>query len=89
MLRGIRLKLASKNDMKRIIKHVRGAVILHNFLRRDEFGDDGGDWLDLTDTQEGGDDLEPEPGMATNQADNRRRDELYYYLSELEDTAIN
>ena len=83
-LRSIRLKLGSKQDMTRIIKYVRGTVIMHNFLRNDEIDKN---WME--DIQEGEDDLEPEAPTNTNNPDYGRRDELYFYLSELVDTAIN
>ena len=83
-LRCIRLRLGSKDDMIRIINYTRGTVILHNFLRNDEVDEE---WLG--DIQEGEDDLDPEPSTPTNTPDYARRDELFFYLSELEDTTIN
>ena len=85
-LRCIRQKLGKASHMARIINYVRGTVILHNFLL--------GDSEDYTcDDAEGEDDLQPETRRdttaASNQADYRRRDELYYYLSELEGATIN
>jgi DDE superfamily endonuclease len=87
LLRDIRLKIATKQDMDRVVDYVRGSVILHNFLRTDDTEEE--EWIDVTTQHEGEDDLEPEPSTASNQGDYGRRDELYYYLSELEDTAIN
>jgi hypothetical protein len=72
--------------MKRIIDYVRGNVILHNFLLNDHTEND---WLEETIIEEGEDDLEPEPFTATNTPDYGRRQEIYYYLSEMEDTTIN
>lgn len=83
-LRCIRLKLANRNDMKRIINYVRGTVVLHNFLRNDDVDDE---WME--DVHEGEDDLDPEPSTTTNSPNYARRDELFYYLSELVDTTIN
>ena len=83
-LRGIRMQLGNKVHMDRIIRNVRGAVVLHNFLIDDPIESD---WIQL----EGGDDLEPE-GTTSNQSnepDYKRRNDLFYYLSELPDTAIN
>ena len=59
---------------------------MHNFLRNDE-----SDWLDddADDVHEGEDDLDPEPSNASNAPDYARREELLYYLSELEETTIN
>jgi DDE superfamily endonuclease len=82
-LRNIRLKIATKEDMHRLIDYVRGTVILHNFLRNENVQE----WIDMI--EEVLDDLEPEAGTATNQANYARRDELFYYLSELQDTVIN
>ena len=70
--------------MIRIIDYGRGTVILHNFLRNEEIDEE---WLE--DIQEGEDDLDPEPSTATNAPNYARRDELFFYLSELEDTTIN
>jgi hypothetical protein len=71
--------------MNRIINYVRGCVVLHNYLIDDEVDEnwmeEGNDCLD---------DLAPETAStATNTPDYTRRDELYYYLSELDETAIN
>ena len=83
-LRCIRMKLGNKKHMDKIIMAVRGAVILHNFLIADPIEDE---WVH----QEAQDDLEPEqPGTGTsNQPDYSRRQDLLYYLSELEETTIN
>ena len=70
--------------MKCIIDYVRGTVILHNYLRNKEMDKD---WLE--DVCEGEDDLEPEASTATNAPNYARRNELFFYLSELEDTTIN
>jgi DDE superfamily endonuclease len=86
-LRDIRLNLGNKEDMNRIIDYTRGSVVLHNFLLKVDETDN--EWIDLNDIHEGIDDLDPESSTPINQADYGRRDELYYYLSELEDTAIN
>ena len=80
-LRGIRMRIANKEDLQTIINHVRGTVVLHNFLRNDE------SWLEAI--PEGDDDLDPEATATGNQADYSRRDELFYYLSELPETTIN
>lgn len=84
-LRQIRLKLGNKHHMKRIIDYVRGAVVLHNFLIGQPFEDE---WLNDV-QEEGEDDLEPEAGSSSNKPNYRRRDELLYYLSELDETVIN
>ena len=79
------MKIANKRHMDRVIENVRGTVILHNFLISDTVDDDWfGEW---SDEQE--DDLEPEPSSRTNEPDYRRRQELLYYLSEIEETQIN
>jgi DDE superfamily endonuclease len=83
-LRCIRLKIGGKQDMKRIVCYVRGTVILHNFLRTEGFNEE--DWIQIVQEE---DHLAPETGATSNKADYARRDELYYYLSELENTAIN
>jgi hypothetical protein len=80
------MKLASREDMKRIIDHVRGNVVLHNYLLNDHTDNA---WFDDSIVEEGLDDLEPEPMTATNAPDYARRQELFFYLSELEDTTIN
>jgi DDE superfamily endonuclease len=83
-LRGIRMLLGNKEHMARIIDHVRGAVILHNFMIGQPYEDD---WID---SEECIDDLPPEAGATmSNNPDSRRRRELFYYLSELEETTIN
>ena len=83
-LKGIRLLLGNKIHLTRIIDHVRGTVILHNFLLSEPVDPD---WLN---SDEGDNDLEPEVASTnSNQPDNRRRAELLYYLSELEETSIN
>ena len=55
---------------------------MHNFLRNDE------DWLEAL-VGEGGDDVEPESAAESYQPIFSRREELYFYLSELPETAIN
>jgi DDE superfamily endonuclease len=83
-LRGIRMLIGNKTHMARIIDHVRGAIILHNFMIGQPFEEE---WIA---TDEGIDDLEPEANITmSNDPDSRRRSELLYYLSELEETAIN
>ena len=84
-LKGIRMILGCKGHLKRIVDHVRGSVVLHNFLIADPIDTE---WIESG--EEGADDLEPE-GIAnqSNKPDNKRREELLYYLSELEETAIN
>jgi DDE superfamily endonuclease len=83
-LRGIRMVLGNKLHMKRIIDHVRAAVILHNFMIGQPFEEE---WIALN---EGEDDLDPEAAATmSNDPDNRRRHELLFYLSELEETTIN
>jgi DDE superfamily endonuclease len=83
-LKGIRLMLGNKIHLTRIINHVRGNVVLHNFLVGDPVDPE---WIV---TDEGGDDLDPEPASSnSNQPDGQRRAELMYYLSELEETTIN
>jgi hypothetical protein len=81
--RCIRLKLGNKLHMRRIIDYVQGGVVLHNLLLDDKFDVS---WIDVDDCL---DDLEPEAATSTNNTpDYSRRDELYYYLSELEDTPL-
>jgi DDE superfamily endonuclease len=83
-LRVIRMLLGNKLHMSRIIDHVRGAVILHNFMIGEPFEDE---WIA---GDKGVDDLEPEAtATRSNQPDNRRRKELLFYLSEIQETAIN
>lgn len=86
-LKQIHLKLGNKIHMQRIIKHSRGCVVLHNFLRDED--DDDEDWIDPSADVEGDDDLDPEPFTDSNAPNYARRDELFFYLSELEDTPIN
>ena len=84
-MRHIRLRLRGKSDMKRIIKHVRCAVVLHNFLIEDDIEDD---WIE----SEEDDNQESETigiEMTSNTADCTRRNEIYFFLSELQETAIN
>ncbi len=83
-LKGIRLMLANAIHMRRIIKYVRGCVVLHNFLIRES-----AEWLDNEVGGDIDDDLEPERPTRSNQANYTRRDELLYYLSELQETNIN
>jgi hypothetical protein len=80
------MKISCKADIDKIVDYVRGSVVLHNYLCTD--GTNDGEWMDLSEVQLE-DDLEPEPSRPSNQADYGRRDELYYYLSELDDTVIN
>ena len=80
-LKAIRMLLGNKLHMDRIIKYVRGSVVLHNFLVSEPFDED---WINAN---EGMDDLDPESTMTTsNEPDYARRQELLYYLSELEET---
>ena len=73
--------------MDHIIQYVRGSVVMHNLLRHDDGGDD---WIDLTDLTEGEDDLDPEPATTPSNTPNyERRNKLFYYLSELQNTTIN
>ena len=73
--------------MEGFIQYVRGTVVVHNFLHHEEEDDN---WIDLSDLQEGEDDLDPEPTTTPNSAPNyERRNEIYYYLSELQQTTIN
>ena len=75
--------IGNKLHMKRVIDHVRGTVILHNFMIGEPYEEE---WL----VHEGDDDLDPEgSSVSSNEPDNRRRQELLYYLSELEETPIN
>jgi DDE superfamily endonuclease len=85
LLKNIPMVLANKRHMDRIIDSVRGAVVLHNFLIEEPIE---ADWIDERD---GNDDLEPERGSGgqSNQPNYKRRDELLYYLSELQETSIN
>jgi DDE superfamily endonuclease len=76
-LKGIRILLGNKLHMDQIIDHVRGAVILHNFLLKDPIE---AEWVE----HKGNDDLEPEAlKNKLNDLDPQRRNELLYYLSEL------
>jgi DDE superfamily endonuclease len=84
-LRHIRLRLGSKEDMDRIIDHVRGAVVLHNYLLTENEDDT---WIEIV--YEADDDLEEEfASIAHSEADYSRREELFFYLSELQETTIN
>ena len=76
------MRLYDQKSMHNIINHIRGTVVLHNFLRNDE------DWLEAL-VGEGEDDVEPESAAESYQPIFSRREELYFYLSELPDTAIN
>ena len=71
--------------MDRIINNVRGAVILHNFLLSEAVDDH---WEEEV-PAEGEDDVFPDPHSTGNAPDYARREELYFYLSELEETTIN
>jgi hypothetical protein len=76
--------LGNKLHMNRIIDHVRADVILHNFMICEPFEDE---WIAA---DKGVDDLEPEAtATRSNEPDNHQRKELLYYLSEVEETAIN
>ena len=75
------MHLVCKEDMNTIIDHVRGTMILHNFLMND------GSWVEVL--PDGVDDLEPEAAATGSQADYSRRDEPFFYLSELPETTIN
>lgn len=82
-LRCIRQKLGNKFQMERIIRFVRGTVVLHNWLIDEPIDDD---WI----VREGDDDLDPQaPKKGKNEPNYQRRNELLYYLSELEETTIN
>ena len=83
-LKGIRMLLGNKLHMNKIIKYVQGCVVIHNYLVSEPVDSD---WLLH---EEGIDDLEPESAATTsNEPDYSRRQELLYYLSELEETTIN
>lgn len=85
-LKCTRLKLGNKTHMRRIIDCVRGCVTLHGCLIGEPIDEQ---WLEGAE-QEGLDDLDPEPcSSAANAPDYCRRNELFYYLSELEETTIN
>ena len=60
--------------------------MLHNYHRDEE---DDQEWLHEIDHEEGEDDLAAEATTSSNTPDYARRDELFYYLSELEETTIN
>ena len=86
MAKGIRMVIACKEDMQKVVDHVRGSVVLHNFLIDDPIDQD---WV--CGFEEGEDDLTPErvsPNQS-NEPDYRRHQELLFYLSELEETTIN
>ena len=83
-LKGIRLRLGNRLHMKRLIDHVRGAVVLHNFLINEPVE---ASWVEVDPAV---DDLEPEAtSHRSNEPDCRRRKELLFCLSELPETAIN
>ena len=85
-LRGIRLRLGSKKDMRKIINYIRGTVVLHNFLRNDD------EWVPVEpENYWEGEETDPEAYIpyAGNRPNYLRRDEVYNYLSELEETVIN
>lgn len=72
--------------MERIISYVRGAVVLHNYLLGEGVDET---WIDEA-PAEGNDGLGPEPTSTDSNVPNyARRDELFFYLSELEETTIN
>ena len=78
------MQLGNKLDLQRIINHVRGTVILHNYLVGQPYDEE---WIQ---SEGDDDDLEAEAvSNNSNQPDNRRRSELLFYLSELEETTIN
>ena len=84
-LKGIRNVIGNKKHMDRVIDLVRGSVILHNFLIKEPIDED---WIN--NSTDGNDDLDPEGTSSnSNQPDYRRRDDLLYYLSELQETSIN
>ena len=82
-LRCIPLKLAKKRHMKRMIKHVRGTVVLHNFSIKENIN-----W-----GYQEEDDEEEQGTLDQEQTDDEendlRRSEVLFYLSELEETNIN
>ena len=83
LLRSIPLKLASRSDMRRIVNHVRGAVVLHNFSIKEDIMED---WIqpeepDLDDEESNRD--------SDGEANDKRRSDLLFCLSELEDSGIN
>ena len=86
LFKSIRMKLGNKQHMERLLDYIKGGVILHNFLIQDPVEED---WLD--EIHEGEDDLAEEQtnNSSSDRADYSRRDELYFYLSELEETTIN
>ena len=85
-LKCTRLKLGNKMHMRRIIDCVRGCVTLHNHLIGEPIEEQ---WLEGAE-QEGLDDLDPEPCSSdANDPDHCRRNELFHYLSELEETTTN
>lgn len=86
LLRNIPLRLAKKADMKRIVKYVRGAVVIHNYLI-DEDIDEG--WMDeLENESDLGDEAVRERNFYVDQNDSRRS-RILLYLSELQATNIN
>jgi DDE superfamily endonuclease len=84
-LKGIRLKLGNRLHMAKLIQYVKGTVILHNYLLNDN--SDATEWWDSE--PEKAEDVEPEPRFLGNEPNYSRRDELFFYFSELEDTTIN
>ena len=82
-LKGIRMTLGGRKDMQRILKYVRGCVILHNFLVDEDVDSE---WIEVEIEEE--EDRVQETQSSQNTADNTRRSELFFYLSELEDTNI-
>lgn len=80
--RSIRMKFGNKIHLKNIIKYVRGGVILHNYMLQEQVDEE---WLEV----DQGDDLPPESSATTgHQANYTRRNEIFHYLSELQDTVI-
>ena len=71
--------------MKRIINFVRGSVVIHNFSIGDDIN-----WRTDECDNDSEDEEDPGPDQCEDGTGNdRRRSELFYYLSELEDTNIN
>lgn len=82
-LRDIRHVISGKRSMNVTINYIRGAVTLHNYLIEDAVDSE---WIQ---PEPVGNESEESVSANSNEPNYERRDELYYYLSEIPETAIN
>jgi hypothetical protein len=83
-LKNIRMKISKKKHLKRIIKYVRGAVVLHNSMIGDPFEEE---WIQDEQLLEV-DTLEEEATSILNIPVEDRRSALLAYFGELPDINI-